>query len=182
MEKAGKKARKEKSAQAKGCASPAIGYGGRCIAALDVGCGDFRSFRDCQFNGHYIGVDIVGDVIADNLNRYGGKTREFRKLDAVVGPLPEADVVLLREVLFHLSFEDAKKVLRNVTLSGAKYLIATNDGSIWFNSDISSGDFRILNLLKSPFCLPPPLHKIDDSLVAEGRILATWQVQNLPIL
>jgi len=147
---------------------------------LDVGCGDFRSFRDCKFNGHYMGVDVVSQVIDDNVRRYGDKTREFLKLDATVGPLPKADVVLIREVLFHLSFEDAKRVLRNVTSSGSKYLIVTNDGAIWFNSDISSGDFRMVNLLKSPFCLPPPSHEIDDSLVAQGRVLATWKVQDLP--
>lgn len=149
-------------------------------SVIDVGCGDFRSFIDCQFNGRYAGVDIVGDVIADNSRRYGGAMREFRRLDTVVGPLPKADVVLLREVLFHFSFKDAKRVLRNVTSSGAKHLIATNDNAIWFNSNISSGDFRKLNLMKRPFCLPPPCHENDDRLVARGRVLATWKVECLP--
>lgn len=148
---------------------------------VDVGCGDFQSFKDCQFDGYYIGIDVVADVISNNLLQYKDKSREFRKLNAAVGPLPEADVVLVREVLFHLSFEDAKRVLRNIASSGARYLIATNDFSIWFNSDISSGDFRKLNLLKSPFRLPSPFHEIDDSLVAKGRVLATWKIQDLPV-
>lgn len=149
-------------------------------SVLDVGCGDFRSFVDCQFNGHYIGVDIVDHLIEENSRRYGGPMREFRTLDAVLGPLPKADVVLLREVLFHLSFEDAKRMLRNVASSGAKYLIATNDKAIWFNSNISSGDFRRLNLMKSPFGLPAPSHEIDDCLVAPGRVLAIWNAECLP--
>ncbi|MBN9545439.1 MAG: class I SAM-dependent methyltransferase [Alphaproteobacteria bacterium] len=72
---------------------------------LDVGCGDFTWMNRIELRQNYIGVDIVTSVIADNA-RYAGPKRQFFCIDAISGQLPEADTILCRETLFHLSFED----------------------------------------------------------------------------
>ncbi len=151
-----------------------------CQTLLDVGCGDFNWMSRVSMSEHYIGVDIVDHVIEQNRHDYPEDNREFRVLDATKDPLPKADIIVCREVLFHLSFADAKRLVSNVKSSGAKYLIATSDRSIWFNADIRSGDFRLLNLNKRPFHFPTAIHIIRDDSVAEDRVLATWKVDELP--
>ncbi|MFN7398570.1 MAG: class I SAM-dependent methyltransferase, partial [Sandaracinobacter sp.] len=94
---------------------------------LDVGCGDFSWMRDVDLGCQYIGVDIVADVIARNSAEHGNANRSFAVLNAVAETLPHSDMVLCREVLFHLSFADAKSVIRNVVRSGARWLLLTSD-------------------------------------------------------
>ena len=73
------------------------------------------------------------------------------------------NTALCREILFHLSFADGLYLLRNLARKERRYLIATTDRATFFNADIRSGDFRILNLTKKPFLFPQPDFAIDDA-------------------
>ena len=152
--------------------------GVRCI--LDVGCGDFNWMKEVRIPCAYIGVDIVREVIEANIAAYGSPERTFRTLDATCDPLPPADTVLCREVLFHLSFRDVWRLVENVRTSGASFLIATSDSGLKLNADILSGDYRYLNLQRPPFSFPPPIVSIQDSCVEPNRVLAVWKVSTLP--
>lgn len=144
-----------------------------CRRLLDVGCGDWNWMKNTPLPCEYVGVDIVADVIEANRRRYAKPGVSFAVADAVVDPLPTADVALCREVLFHLSFDDAVACLANIRRS-APWLIATSDTLIWFNSDVATGDFRRINLQRSPYRLPPPREIIADNTVSPGRILGLW--------
>jgi hypothetical protein len=120
-------------------------------ALLDLGCGDFNWMKNIEHTCRYIGADIVPDLINAI---HGTETRSFQVLDATVDRLPEADTVLCREVIFHLSFRDISRLIENVRSAGASFLIATTDESIKFNADIPSGDFRNLSLTRAPFLFP----------------------------
>lgn len=146
---------------------------------LDVGCGDFNWMKEVPLPCRYVGVDIVGDVIEANASLYGSARRSFQVLDATSGPLPPADTVLCREVLFHLSFRDIGRLIENVRNSGAAFLIATNDDALKLNADAISGDFRLLNLRKAPFFFGEPLLSIPDGGVDPDRVLAVWSVSAL---
>jgi len=147
---------------------------------LDVGCGDFHWMKEVQIPCSYVGVDIVQQVVEANIARYGSQNRTFHTLDATCDPLPRADTVLCREVLFHLSFSDVWRLVDNIRKSGASALVATNDNGLTLNADILSGDFRMLNLQKPPFSFPLPILSIPDSCVTPGRVLAVWMVSSLP--
>ena len=146
---------------------------------IDVGCGDFHWMADVDFGGSYIGLDIVPSVIAANEARFSSPDREFVVLDATREPLPPGDVVLCREVLFHLSFAEGRALLQRVLDSGATFFIATSDRNALFNADIRSGDFRPLNLQRRPYRLPAPERWVEDDAVAPGRALGVWRLSRL---
>jgi hypothetical protein len=147
---------------------------------LDVGCGDFNWMRELDVDCQYIGIDIAKNIIDRNILKYGSANRTFYTLDACRDPLPVADTVLCREVLFHLSFEDIGAFIQNIRASGISTMIATNDLVTGFNADITSGDFRLLNLTKPPFQFPHPERCIPDDELSPGRVLAVWSVSKLP--
>lgn len=153
-----------------------------CRHLVDVGCGDLnwmhRILDGAPFE--YTGCDIVPSVIERSIAKYATDRIRFRHLDATRDPLPQGDVVLCREVLFHLSFQDIFQLIRNVKTSGARYFITTTENSIWFNSDIVSGDFRSINLRRRPFRFPEPIAEISDDAVRAGRVLAVWPADRLP--
>lgn len=149
-------------------------------ALLDVGCGDFNWMKEITLPCHYHGVDIVDAVIAENTARYARPGVSFSTLDAIKEPLPPGfDVVLCREVLFHLSFADGERLLRNVASSGAQYLLATTNTELQKNRDIVTGDYRGTNLERAPYSLPSPQGTIDDSAISQDRVLALWSVDDI---
>jgi SAM-dependent methyltransferase len=147
---------------------------------LDIGCGDFTWMKEIVFPHRYIGVDIVRGVIEKNNALYSSALRSFAVMDATRDPLPGADMVLCREVLFHLSFRDIWRLVANIRRSGSLFLVATSDGDIKYNADILSGDFRMLNLRRAPFRFAEPTLSIPDNRVSPHRTLSAWRVVDLP--
>lgn len=155
----------------------------RCLKTrklVDIGCGDFTWMKEVALPCSYIGVDIVPGIIETNDALYSSGLRSFTVMDATRDPLPQADTVLCREVLFHLSFSDIWRLVANIRRSGSSFLIATNDSDIKYNADILSGDFRMLNLHRAPFLFPKPTLSIPDNGVSPGRTLSAWKVVDLP--
>jgi 2-polyprenyl-3-methyl-5-hydroxy-6-metoxy-1,4-benzoquinol methylase len=147
---------------------------------LDVGCGDFTWMNELSFPFRYSGIDIVQDIIQQNNALYRSEQRSFDVTDATRDPLPQADTILCREVLFHLSFADIRRLVQNVQRCGGVFLIATNDNDLNYNADILSGDFRLLNLHKSPFCFPRAAASIPDDGILPHRTLSAWKLAELP--
>ena len=151
-----------------------------CRKLVDVGCGDFNWMRNLKGDFDYLGIDVVPDLIDSNNARYANDRRKFICLDATLSQIPTGDVAICREVLFHLSFRDGMRLLRNLKEADFKYVMITSDQSIWFNSDIRNGDYRRLNLMRPPFRLPKPYVELPDDKVDAGRMLAAWPANVLP--
>lgn len=146
---------------------------------LDVGCGDFNWMRHVEFNGAYIGIDIVPGVISANQAAYENEKRRFACVDAVSDTVPWADAALCREVLFHLSFADGKKLIANLRHAGIKYILCTTDPDCSFNSDIPTGAWRELNLSLKPFGFSEPIAKINDGQIKPSRIVGVWELSTI---
>lgn len=94
------------------------------LDAVDLGCGDFNVGRQLRNAfGKYTGCDVVADLIADNQQRYADLDVQFQVVNIASGPLPPGDVVLVRQVLQHLSNADISAALAK--FSAYKYAIIT---------------------------------------------------------
>jgi hypothetical protein len=153
---------------------------------LDVPCGEFNWMSQVDLSGiDYIGGDIVESIIEANRRRYESATRSFMRVDLTRGPLPRADTILCRDCLVHFSFDNIIAAFRTMRASGAKYLLTTTFLDWQVNKDIVDGDWRPLNLVQSPFLLPPPHNVILEDCMEEGgafadKALAVWRVSDLP--
>jgi hypothetical protein len=91
-------------------------------SVVDLGCGDFNvgsQLVDCA--GVFVGCDVVDFVIEQNRRRF--PSVEFRVVNAIDDDLPEGEVVLVRQVLQHLSNTQIAKILPK--LSQYKYAVIT---------------------------------------------------------
>jgi hypothetical protein len=119
---------------------------------LDAPCGDYNWFRHVNRGDvHYIGGDIVDAMIKDNQDKFGSDNTRFIKIDIINNELPVADMWLCRDVLFHFSYRDIVKALNNFLNSDIPYLLTTSHTEHKVNKDIITGNYRLLNLEKSPF-------------------------------
>lgn len=79
---------------------------------VDLGCGDFNvGSRLRPFCAKYVACDVAAPVVEANRKRFAGLDIEFRQLDIIESELPPGDVVLIRQVLQHLSNADIRKIV-----------------------------------------------------------------------
>ena len=151
-------------------------------SVLDIPCGDFYWMRNVDLEGiNYIGADVVKQTVEENIKKYEDRDNVlFCQLDLTKDLLPKVDLVFCRDCLVHFSFEDIHKALANIVKSESTYLLATTFINRTENADITTGEWRPLNLLQSPFSLPDPLMILDENCMEnEGsfndKSLCLWQ-------
>jgi glycosyltransferase involved in cell wall biosynthesis len=130
---------------------------------LDAPCGDWFWMRECELGiAAYHGADIVPELIAKNRELYGKDTVHFHCLDLASDVLPRVDLVFSRDLLEHLSYDDAFKVLRNMKNTGARYLMTTTFTERHSNIDLADGMWRPLNKQLAPFTFPLPVLLLNE--------------------
>lgn len=154
---------------------------------IDAPCGDFNWMRHTPLNlDSYIGIDIVEELIRTDQEMYGSPKREFLCRDIIADPLPTAEVILCRDCLVHLTFDQASKAISNFKRSGSTYLLTTTFSERDANVDLKGKDiWRTLNLERAPFNFPPPLRLVNENCT-EGdgaygdKCLGLWRLADLP--
>jgi hypothetical protein len=152
---------------------------------LDLPCGDFTWMAHVELGDiSYVGADLVPDIVGANNDRFGAADRTFIELDLISSVLPEADLLLCRDCLVHLSLDDALSALRNIAGSGIEYLLTTTFPNEPANEEIVTGDWRPIDLMKRPFNLPPPLELLNEGCAEQDgafsdKSLGLWRVADL---
>jgi hypothetical protein len=152
---------------------------------LDLPCGDFGWMRTIELPvRRYIGADLLPELIAPLAVEFGDEHRAFLVLDLTGDRLPPADLLLCRDCLVHLSYADIRRALTNVAGSSIPYLLATTFPGGDANEDIVTGDWRVLDLERAPFHLPPPLRILNERCTeGEGafadKSLGLWRTDDL---
>ncbi len=151
---------------------------------LDIPCGDYYWMKQIDLAVDlYIGADIVASLVQENSLHYGNQHRQFRQLDLLHDKLPQADAILCRECLGHLSFEDIILAISNIKASSAVFLLTTHFSELRRNSDIVTGKHLPLNLQLPPFGWPAPLLEIAENNAGPRRgnkCLSLWRISDLP--
>lgn len=122
---------------------------------VDAACGDFHWMKlvTSQLDIEYFGFDIVDSVIERNKKNYESNKVHFGVVNICEDDLPSCDLLMVRDCLFHLSFNDIDKFLNNIGTVDYKYLLTTTHivDKDFRNSDILTGQFRLIDLFKEPF-------------------------------
>ena len=172
-------------------------------SVVDLPCGDFNWMKEIVYGFEsYTGCDIVPEIIADN-QKYSNSIIKFVELDATKDQIPDADLLIVRDLLGHLSLEDGKKVIQNILNSKCKYLLSTT----WFNLNTDeyfkshenksnevtlekqwengAAAFYPVCLSSNPFNFPLPVFYLEEAVKVNGydegnrKGLAFWDIDEL---
>jgi hypothetical protein len=154
-------------------------------SVFDAPCGDFVWMRRLLKTADvdYTGGDVVRPLV-DRLNgQHADRRTKFFHINLITDAFPQADLMICRDCLFHLSYDDAMAVLRNFMRSDIPYLLMTthvNTGHFQ-NTDIRTGGFRWIDLFSAPFNLPQDtLCRIDDWVPPDpARQMCLWHREQL---
>jgi HAD superfamily hydrolase (TIGR01509 family) len=154
---------------------------------LDVPCGDFTWMEHVDLGGiEYIGGDIVPAIVEENQRLHARKNRRFALVDLTRDELPDADVLICRDCLVHLSYANIRAVLANIARSNIRYVLMTSFPGRGANRDVKDGDWRTLDFQAPPFSFPEPRLAIveqceeEDGSYADKSLLA-WPVASLRV-
>jgi len=122
-------------------------------SVVDAGCGAWVSAQAIDWRGiDYLGVDIVEPVIKANQKRFGAANIRFAVADMVRDELPPADLLIVKDVLQHLSNADITRFLAQ--LPRYRHVLLVNDvhpGSLTAQTgDIRSGGYRQIDPTQPP--------------------------------
>ena len=148
---------------------------------VDLGCGDFavgRRFVDLA--QHYHACDVVPDLVARNRALFTLPNLTFHVIDATNDPLPDGDVVIIKQVFQHLRNDQISAIVRKLqpyhTWIVTEHLPA---GEFVPNlNQLASGYTRLeLNsgvvLSEEPFCIRPRTTDILCEVAEGGALIRT---------
>jgi len=155
-------------------------------SVLDLPCGDFKWMQKVDLSKiDYVGADIVEELIMSNRNQYKERGNiKFKVLNLITDPLPKSDMIIVRDCLVHLSYEDIKNAIKNIKSSGSKYLLTTTFTNHRLNHDIVTGHWRPLNLQKEPFNFSSPIIIINENCTQDNgefkdKSMALWDISKV---
>lgn len=131
--------------------------------AVDLGCGDFQvGSRIVDSFASYTACDVVPELIRFNRRYWTHLPVTFEVVDLVNDKMPIGDVLILRQVLQHLSNDDISKFIKLIP-SDFSYLLVTDhlpkgDNFLANTDKISGTDIRLSSgsgvvLTKPPFSM-----------------------------
>lgn len=142
---------------------------------VDAPCGDYNWMRlvTPKVDINYIGLDIVDSLISKNKLEYGSPGVDFRIANICEDALPACDIIMVRDCLFHLSYDDINNFLNNLARTDYRYLLTTTHKveREFKNSNIITGDFRIIDLFSEPFNFDSKLaiDRVDDFTIGSKK-------------
>jgi hypothetical protein len=170
---------------------------GGISSIVDIGCGDFNwmqlvladvpIFSTKYLSNHgrsYLGLDVIKPMIAKNVQEYpktiGCFDIAFEVCNIVTG-VPKrnqrGELVICRDVLFHLSYPQAFGAIANILKIASRYVMFSSHPN-GTNSNIQTGFFYFQNLLEPPFNFPRPLLLLTDYVEPwQSRWLCLWTVE-----
>jgi SAM-dependent methyltransferase len=136
---------------------------------LDLGCGDWNWMKEAHWyrsksGGEYAGWEASSELVDQLERRFGRPGVSFYLKDIVEEVFPPADLLICRDVLFHLPTALALKVVDKAKRTGS-LLLATTFPTQLVNSDIKAylpiknWGFYEINLDIPPFNLAPFLRR-----------------------
>ena len=132
---------------------------------FDGACGDWVWMRSVDLSGiEYIGADISLRTIRHHQMRYAHPNRRFIHADITSDTLPDADLMLCRDCLFHLKHKFRWFFFENFVRSNIPFLMMTMHHLETNRQLTSNGNFAAFSPLAEPFLFPEPREMIHETM------------------
>mgnify|MGYP006079512627 CR=1 FL=1 len=125
---------------------------------VDVPCGDFNFMKHIDLKDiKYRGYDISQNCI-NMCQKYKKDNITFQVLDITNQIIPQVDLVIVKDLFLHLSFQDINKALDNILKSKPKYLAVSKYPQNEKNIDMDTGfGCRVIDITNPPFNINYPI-------------------------
>lgn len=155
----------------------------RIRSMFDAGCNDCSwAFKLAEF------VDYRGGDISLAMVAHAWSTKPWLSVevhDITSDPIPDVDLLWVRDVAIHLNNEHKHRMLANWCQSQVPWIMLTHMPEVEHNIDFDYADgfpWAAINWCQAPWSFPEPVDRIREELEGE-RCMALWhrdQFQDRP--
>lgn len=147
---------------------------------LDAPCGDWFWMRHVDLSEiTYIGADISTQLVSEHKKNLEDSTKTFIHLDVTSDVLPQVDMMMCRDCLFHLQFKFRWAFYQNFVTSKIPYLLSTINHNSQ-NIDVKrNGGWQPYNPMLAPFFLPAPLEMVHETQTNLPN--DWWEIQKIGV-
>lgn len=104
---------------------------------IDAGCGDFNVSKNfLPHSKKFYAFDIFEDLIKYNKKKYCFNNLIFEKKNIITDAIPYCDILIVRQVLQHLSNSDISKFLKNINFKAKNLVITEHYPSLNFSENV----------------------------------------------
>jgi hypothetical protein len=134
----------------------------------DAGCGDRHWMKLLDFsNIEYKGYDIVP------------RDKDVIFFDITSQILPQTDLIINRDVIWHLNEQMIASMINNFKKSNSKYLLINYFKHV--DNSVLKGQFRRVSLMKEPYFFPEPIEEILENS-SDKRFVGLWDLSSINYL
>lgn len=145
-------------------------------SVLDCPCGDFNWMKNVNLSSvNYLGLDIVQEIVDNNNRLYSKANIRFAQHDIISNIPPVADLVICRDLLFHLTNDQQVAVINNFRAANIRYIITTTYPWVTANNDLTKEEkaaqwgFRQINVELAPINLGNPIDILKENQYCQNR-------------
>ena len=150
-------------------------------SVVDLGCGDWQSSELIDWNGvDYTGIDVSA-VVLNNTKRFARDCVRFMQGDGRTMELPDADLLIVKDVLQHWSNDDIRAIIPK--FARFRYCIiangATEQVKNQVNAESMAGGYRPVDLALPPFSLAGTYvlsYEVSYITKADGQVCSRMRV------
>ncbi len=144
---------------------------------IDAPCGDWFWMQHVDLNGiDYLGADISASLIAENKKHHARAGVRFDVLDVTSSALPESDLFLCRDCLFHLQFALRWAFFQNFVNSNGKYLLLTVNHVPRNRMLQANGGYAGFDPMLAPFEFPEPIERIQETSAGAEAVAVDTEI------
>lgn len=124
---------------------------------------------------NYLGLDIVQEIVDNNNRLYSKANIRFAQHDIISNIPPVADLVICRDLLFHLTNDQQVAVINNFRAANIRYIITTTYPWVTANNDLTKEEkaaqwgFRQINVELAPINLGNPIDILKENQYCQNR-------------
>ena len=142
---------------------------------FDAGCNDCNWMRIISEYVDYKGGDISLAMVAHCWLKQQGLDVILH--DITTDPIPDVDLLFIRDVTIHLNNEDKMRVWKNWFSSNVPWILITHNQEVSTNNNSEYQDQQLLvelaNWERDPWNFPAPKATINE-YDANGKCMALW--------
>lgn len=132
---------------------------------FDAGCNDCNWIKTIGQYVQYQGGDISLAMVADAWSRH--PDLDIILHDVTTDPIPNVDLLFVRDVTIHLNNQDRRRLWDNWYRSNVPWILITHntlvDQNIDFDYSIEKFPFSAVNWQITPWNFPAPLEQVIDN-------------------
>lgn len=157
-----------------------IKYSIKSIA--DCPCGDWNWMQYVDLTDiNYTGLDVVQPLVQANNTLYGKSNINFRHFNILTEIPPRADLLICRDLLFHLNLADQKIAAENLKKSGSRLIMTTTFPWITENAELQPRElmagwgYRHINAELEPLAFKNPVDEVTENSACFKRKVRVYE-------